>query len=164
MVTGVFGSFGRVHCVRAFRGLVNGAPLFSVVDMRGADEGSIMEQWKRLADRESDKQWRSDYAGLALVFADLADRLTVWQNALKGWNMKQSQVVLEWQKEARREGELAGQRAALLRAVRVRFKKKVPTKLSAAIAALNDADELARWLDAAVTADSLDEFRAAVQA
>lgn len=135
--------------------------------MRRAEQAAIMEEWKRLADRESDKQWQSDYAGLALVFADLANRWSIWRDALEGWNVKQSQQVLEWQAEARREGlregELAGQRAALLRALRVRFKKKIPAKVSAAIAALNDLDELARWLDAALTADSFEVFRTAVQ-
>jgi hypothetical protein len=35
--------------------------------------------------------------------------------------------------------------------------------LTTAIREQNDPDELARWLDVAATADSLDTFRAAIQ-
>jgi hypothetical protein len=96
----------------------------------------------------------------------LANRWLIWRDALEGWNVRQSQQVLEWQAEARkeglREGELTGQRTALLRTLRVRFKRKVPARISAAIADLNDLDELAKWLDAALTADSWEAFRTAV--
>ena len=81
---------------------------------------------------------------LALVFAELTDCRPLWKQALEGWNVEQSLQVLEWQAEARREGELAGRRegelagrrADLLRALRLRFKKKVPAKLAAAIEGL----------------------------
>ena len=58
---------------------------------------------------------------------------------------------------------MARQRADLLRALRLRFKKRVPAKLAAAIEGLNDLDELSRWFDLSLTADSLEAFRAAVQ-
>jgi hypothetical protein len=130
--------------------------------MRGAIEASILEEWKRLALSEPDPSWRGDYGGLALVFADLAECGSVWRHALEGWNVKQSQQVLEWQNEARREGELTGLRGAVLRALRVRFQKKIPAKLAAAIQGVKDLDELSHWLDAALTAESLDAFRAAI--
>jgi hypothetical protein len=61
---------------------------------------------------------------------------------------------MEW--EARRA------RADLLRVLRARFPSPVPADLAAAIAELNDLDQLTLWLDAAATAASLDAFRAAV--
>ncbi len=53
----------------------------------GADRAAIMEEWKRLAELESDEYWKRQYGPLALVFADLAGRKAIWQEALRGWNM-----------------------------------------------------------------------------
>jgi hypothetical protein len=68
----------------------------------------MIERWKRVAAAEPDDRLRSDYGALALVFAEAAGRHEVWAEALKGWNVKQSQQVLQWQADARQEGEKAG--------------------------------------------------------
>jgi hypothetical protein len=125
-----------------------------VVLMQGAGQAEIIEEWRRLALQEPDADLRGDYGGLALVFADLARRRTAWRRALEGWNVQRSRQVMEWMAEA--------QQQALLRVLRARFPSPLPGELEAAIAQLNDADELGRWLDAAATAASLDDFRAAV--
>ena len=131
--------------------------------MHGGAESSIMEVWKRLASAEPYSRWRSDYAALALVFADLADCRQQWHQALEGWNMRESQQVLEWQEEARTEARVETQRAVLLRLLQLRFKTPVPGDLAAAVEALHDLDELSRWFDVAATAASLDAFHATVQ-
>ena len=56
----------------------------------------------------------SQYGGLALVFAGLAQRLAEWKHALEGWNMGESQVANEWRgrwNQGLREGRLEGQAA-----------------------------------------------------
>lgn len=123
--------------------------------MRSGAESSMIEEWKRLADAEPQSRWRVDYGALALVFADLANCRQVWRQALEGWNMRESQQVLEWQAETRR--------ADLLRLLQLRFKMPVPGDLAAAVEVLNDMEELSRWFDAAATAASLDDFRTTVQ-
>jgi hypothetical protein len=53
-------------------------------------------------------RWRDDYAGLAEVFVEAADCRPVWQQALQGFNMIQSQVVLEWIAEGEAKGKMEG--------------------------------------------------------
>ena len=122
--------------------------------MREGGEAGIMETWKQLASAEPDFRWRSDYGALAVVFADLAGRLPEWRQALEGWNMRESQQVLEWQAETKR--------ADLLRLLELRFQALVPGELIAAVEALTEWEELSRWFDAAATAASVEEFRARV--
>jgi hypothetical protein len=100
----------------------------------------------------------ADYGGLALVFAELAKRLPIWKQALEGWNVQQSQQVLEWQREARTD-QL---REDIRRGIQARYRSELPDDLEAALARLADLDELNRWFDAMLTADTLDAFRAAV--
>ena len=76
--------------------------------------------------------------------------------------MRESQQVLEWQREARIEAELQTRRADLLEALEIRF-RSVPQDLARLIAELTDLAALRRWFRAALQADSLDGFRAAVQ-
>lgn len=77
--------------------------------------------------------------------------------------MRESTVVNEWIAEGYAEGWLKGWRAVILEILQVRFRAHIPADLATAIENNSDADELCRWLTFAVTADSLDTFRAAVQ-
>src|SRR5262249_22124169 len=72
--------------------------------MRGGAEPGIIAEWKTLAQAEPDPRRRSDYGGLALVFAGLTDCRPLWKRALQGWNVEQSQQVLEWQAIAEKRG------------------------------------------------------------
>ena len=130
--------------------------------MRGGAESAIIEQWKQLASAEPDAKRRSDYAALALVFAELTDSRAVWQQALEGWNMRESQQVLEWQAQARAEERVLTRRADLRRVLERRFPGPVPADLAVHLDALTDPEELTRCFDAALDAASLDAFRAAV--
>jgi hypothetical protein len=122
-----------------------------------------MSLWKFLAEAEPNERLRSDYGGLALVFAEAAGCHEPWKKALEGWNVRQSQQVLEWQREARVEGRAEGKAEALLRLLELKFHTPVPVELATAIKSTTDLDQLSRWFDAAVTIGSLDAFRQLVQ-
>jgi hypothetical protein len=119
----------------------------------GSELRTIM-QWQDLASTEPDSGLRSAYASLALVFAELTDSLPDWKQALEGWNMRQSQVVLGWQAERAR--------ADVLRLLELRLPGPIPADLRATIEGITDLNELSRWFDAAATADTLETFQTAV--
>jgi hypothetical protein len=75
----------------------------------------------------------------------------------------ESQVANMWRMEGRMEGRRQAQREVLLRALQIRFALQVPPELSAAIETQTDTGELSHWLELAITASSLEEFRAAVK-
>lgn len=91
----------------------------------------------------------------------MANRAAEWRRALEGWNVRESQQVLEWQREARVEGECRALRNSLLRALELRFQVTVPPDLPVTIGETTDLNVLTRWFDAAMMADSLDAFRTA---
>jgi hypothetical protein len=121
--------------------------------MRGAGRPGIIREWLRLAALERDERWRSDLGTLALVFVQLTRHEAAWREALEGWNMERSRVVVEWEEK--------GAAKALLRVLRARFGPSVPVDLESAIGTLTP-DQRAHWLDTAATALSLDDFRVKV--
>jgi hypothetical protein len=126
--------------------------------MQGGAEAGIIQQWVQLASAEPDARRRGDYAGLALVFAEAANCRPAWRQALQGWNVVQSQQVLEWMAEGETRGEIKGKVGILLRVLRARF-GAVPGELEASIRAQTDLAQLDRWADAAAIAPTLDDFR-----
>src|SRR4051812_24048401 len=96
------------------------------------------------------------------------------RQSCRGWNLKESRQVREWQEQAwwegywegyrqeRTEGRREGLEWCVRCALRFRFRAEVPRDLAAAITSLADMQELPRWFGASQTADSLDAFRAAV--
>ena len=126
--------------------------------MQRGGEAGIIQQWLQLASAEMDARLRGDYGGLAIVLAEAAGRRDVWTQALRGWNVTQSQQVLEWMAEGEVKGEVKGRVATLLRVLRARF-GILPTDLETAIRAASDLSILDRWTDAAATALTLQDFR-----
>lgn len=129
--------------------------------MHGGDETGIIQRWIELASQETDSRRRGDYGGLALVFAEAAKRLPVWKEALKEWNVIESQQVLEWMAMGEAKGEARGEINSLLEVLATRFPPGAPAQLEAAIRASNDREQLRTWLVSAVKADSLNAFRQA---
>jgi hypothetical protein len=68
--------------------------------------------------------------------------------------MIESLLVQEWKAAAKNEGKIE----AVVRVVRGRYKGEAE-QVMAGIRACKDADTLDRWLDVALAADTLDEFR-----
>jgi hypothetical protein len=126
--------------------------------MRGGEKDGIIAEWKNLAGQEPDEKWRGEMGGLALVFADLVGRKAAWLKGLEGWNMKQSSVVLEWQREA----VVERLRRLILRGIELRYKTAPPADLAGRVGEIEDPDELQRWVEATQTSDDLASFRAAV--
>lgn len=134
--------------------------------MAGADAVEVADRWKRLAGAEPDRRRRSEYAGLALVFAEAAGRADFWAEQLKEWNMTESKVVNAWiaQGEAKGratglvEGRVEGRAEMLLDLLADTF-GAVPPELEARVRAATAGDRLRAWAGAAVRAGSLAEFR-----
>jgi hypothetical protein len=147
--------------------------------LRGGTQPGIIEHWQEIAATEPDARRRGDYAGLAIVLADLVDARPVWKKALEGWNVKQSAQVLEWQEEARKagreEGEqhgeqrgeqrglLRGKQEAILHLLQGRFHKRISKALINKISNTTDLATLTHWFNAAITIGSLKEFQQMVE-
>jgi hypothetical protein len=71
--------------------------------MKGGDTPALVSRWKLLAEAEPDSRRRSDYAALALIFAEKAKCQNLWQDQLKGWNMTGSIVGDRFRAEGRAE-------------------------------------------------------------
>ena len=131
--------------------------------MRGGDQQGTIARWKELALQEPNEGRRGEYGGLALVFAEAPGRQPIWKEALKEWNVKVSQTVLEWQAEARAEGRAEGraeERAeSILRWLNFRFPGSVPEELAQSVRATRDLEKLQRLLDSVTIVSSLEDFR-----
>ena len=136
-------------------GTIGGALLPWIPLMRGGDDAAMIERGKELASQEPDERRRAEYGGLALVFAEAADRKPLWKEALKEWNVKLSQTVLEWQAEAVAEK----QAEFILLALNTRFPEGVPADVADGVRAVRDLEKLTRWFKAAMTAPSIEDFR-----
>jgi hypothetical protein len=123
--------------------------------MSGSGEAAVLDEWKRLADLEPNLQVRLDYAADALVFAELPDVQAEWRKALEGWNVRESQFVIEMKNEAKVELR----QEVLLRLLEQRCKQPVPGDIASVIQATQDLSRLSQWFDAAANISSFDEFR-----
>jgi hypothetical protein len=125
--------------------------------MQGGADPATITRWLAVAGQETDVQRRADL-GQALVFAELADCLETWKEALKEWNVVESQVVKEWQRQARSEGETKGKADAILKVLEARG-VTVPADLAAVVSAITDLARLDALLRLAAGAGSLEQFR-----
>jgi hypothetical protein len=126
--------------------------------MDGGGDPAVVQEWLRQVGLEPNEQRRSEYAGVAMVFAEWAGHRAVWQQALEGFNVRQLEIVREWKDEARVEERQNN----LLRVLRKRFPPEVPPDLSQTIQETKDLEVLARWFDTALEVSSLDAFRSIV--
>jgi hypothetical protein len=117
--------------------------------MRGGNTPGIIKRWLVLANREANRQRRTDL-GLAQVFAELVGSQDVWREALKGLNMQESPFMKQWENKVRAED--------LLQILAKRF-KAVPDDLRTAIVAVNETERLVGWIDLAITSRTLRSFR-----
>jgi hypothetical protein len=130
--------------------------------MQGGGEMIIMEQWKQEGLAEPDTHVRSTLGSFALNFADLAGRSELWEQALEGWDMQNSQVVDRWQEkgrvEGRAEGRLEARRDDLQALLESRF-GSLPEELIERIRAVQDAQRLHQAFQQALKLQSLAELQ-----
>jgi hypothetical protein len=131
--------------------------------MRGGGEPEVMERWKQLGHREPSAERRGLYRDLALIFAELSKKLVLWQKALEGWEMVESQLILGWLKQGNEQGRVENARANVLQVIAVRLEDPVPEDLMLAIEGTNDPSILSEWLVVAATSKSIGELRKAMK-
>lgn len=73
--------------------------------------------------------------------------------------MQQSPVVLEWQAQAAEQATLKTKATDILKALEFRLHRKPPLAVAEKVKATTDLELLERWFKAAVTVDSMKEFR-----
>jgi hypothetical protein len=127
--------------------------------MAGAAEAAVVAEWKRMVDSYLPAHDRDEYAADARILAGLARVRPAWDSTLKEYKMETSDVVMEWQAEAKVET----QRAVILRALERLCKAPVPADVAQAVRATTDLATLSRWFDAALDAATYDDFRAAIK-
>jgi hypothetical protein len=136
--------------------------------MQGGDDPGLVDRWKLLAEAEPDSRRRSEYAGLALVFADRAKRKDFWKQKLKGWNMTESSVVNEWiaegeakgEAKGRAEGRAEGVRSSIITFGTKRFGCKPTDAQRAALDTIRDLDALTRLNERVLDVASWEELLA----
>ncbi len=151
------GTLAAMQAGRVSRGLLPWIPL-----LRGSGEEGTINKWAQVAASEPDRRLRSDYGGLARVFARLTPKRSAWTRALEGWEMPKSPVVEEWRQEGRLEGRIQAERAKLIEAIELKFHTEVPAELREAIETMTDAAELDRWFRLVFSKRSLPAYRKAV--
>jgi hypothetical protein len=165
-------ALAEVAAKREGRWLLTLVPLMQ----RGGDPG-IIKDWLTLAGGEPDSRRRGDLGALALVLAELTPGWESWQDALKGWNMQESQTVLGWinqgkdlglkegkdlgLKEGKDLGLKEGQLLALQSILEDQLKERfgpLPAEWVQRIHALQDPDKLKAALIQVVHISRLDEL------
>src|SRR5262245_13980044 len=84
----------EVEAGQAPRALLAWVPLF-----KGGGRPGIIQEWRRLAEAETDVERRRSL-GLAVIFAEATDCGALWRDGLKEWDMIESKIVKEWQAQA----------------------------------------------------------------
>jgi hypothetical protein len=108
--------------------------------MRGGGEAAIIAQWVQLAGPEPNSRLRGEYGALALVFAELTRARDQWKKALEGWNVTESQQVLEWMAQGEAKGALGTRRDDL----RILLEERFGPLPEAVVQRINAIDDLTR--------------------
>src|SRR5262249_31336130 len=133
------------------------AELLAMVPLmhRGGEKG-IIDRWCERVGAETDPRRR------AAVFAERAGRPDAWHDALKGFAMIESPLIAELLAKAAADATTKARAETkaetLLRVLQKRY-RELPEGLTTAIRACIDSAQLDRWLDVALDATTLEQFR-----
>jgi hypothetical protein len=113
------------------------------------DEPAIIERWIALVGAESDLHLRTDYAAIALIFADRVGRKSNWYDRFhQEWKMTESPFLNEFiakgEAKGRVEGRIEEAHSLVLRLGAKRFGKTAPAEIQTAILAIGDRERLER--------------------
>ena len=115
--------------------------------MRGGGEAGIIERWKELALQEPSERRRGEYGGWHGICRGGWPQ-PAWKDALKEWNVKVSQQVLEWQAEAR-EGRPRGRQKPSSNFWQPGFPMEFPLTSSRPSERTRDLTKLREWTTSA---------------
>jgi hypothetical protein len=123
--------------------------------MQGGGESAIIAQWRAVAERHlTDERDQADLGLCTRQFATLAGCRPMWDQGLRGWNMKTSSLFDEIRAEARAEakaegraegraeGQVTALREVVFRLGRQRFGKAPTRKQQKTVEALTDLAQL----------------------
>lgn len=130
--------------------------------MKGADDPAKIQEWLRLAKTHFPKPLRSNLRIVALTFAELTGRASIWINFLKDWNVGESLLLRQWTAEAEAKAAAKALQATFLRIVANRFPAEDVQTLRKKVRSEVRAETLNVWIDTAVAAKSADDLRKAL--
>jgi hypothetical protein len=125
--------------------------------MKDGGEDDIIQRWLALAARET-RPRRREELGLALLFADAAKRNRPWDDALKEWNMVESEVFNEWTRQAVQRAEVRAVTDTVLQILADRIGAP-PPDLAVTLRAINDVKRLQALASTAARAATFEQFR-----
>lgn len=120
--------------------------------MQRGNEPDIIQRWIEIASNIPNNTLRSEIGGMVPVFAECADHLDVWQNALKGWNIMTSKVIEGW----KQIGHIETLQNLIIRVASRQFGTSVAH--ASQIQQVTEADRLDRMFDAVSTLSSWDDL------
>jgi hypothetical protein len=137
--------------------------LFWVALMRGGGVPGTIARWVEVVTQVAPgRRERADLGKVALVFAELAGCRPAWEQALRNWDMTESQLFLEWTAEAKEAGKVENARAWLIDELEARFPGAVTSDVRELIAKQDSKQLLDDWHKVALKTPSFDTFRAQV--
>ncbi len=126
--------------------------------MKGGSKPSIIKRWIDQASKVENKVIRADLGSIVKTFANLVESSEVWNQALEGWNMVESQYVKEiTAKEkaiSKAEGKVEATRDSIIKILRQRFGKSQTHEK--AMSCISDLELLERMQDASFSVLSWD--------
>ncbi len=154
---------GKDSAAQALDGVESGesswGALFWVPLMKGAAEDGTVARWRRLVDEKVPAKSRADVAVVAGCFAELAGCSVAWNRVMGDVQMTESALA----NSLIERGAMREARKNLLRFLRARLPEALTPDVERAIADQPSLPLLDQWLDAAVTAQTVDEFLAVLR-
>ncbi len=149
----------RTALDRVARDQLSWAILFWVPLMRGGERVGIATRWRSLVgEKVADRTRRSDLAGIALVFAELAGRYLLWERILGGWEMTESAVVNRWINQGETRGDLRRLRRVIIELLDIRFPGAATQDVRQVIEQQEDLPLLEQWFQAAARVKTYADF------
>lgn len=133
--------------------------MFWVSLMDGADEESLIEQWRRLRDDKVPAKSRADVTFIAAQLAELVGRRVAWERVKEGVNMTESAIA----NEMIELGMMRHAREVLRKVLREHLPAALTPDVERAITDQPDLGLLNEWIVAAAKATTPEHFLAVLR-
>lgn len=138
--------------------------LFWIPLMRRGSDPAIVRRWLEAVRAIPSEGRRRELCHIALIFAELARGLAVWEEALEGANMEtESPLVNRWIDKAVQRTRLEERRENLVRLLDRKFPGEVTPEVLATIDQQPGVSLLRVWFDEAIEAARFDDFVAVLR-